>query len=69
MSFFKKLRDKMFKSSDRIAQGLDSIVEGAAPEGMPDASAAPSARETGPAPAKPPGACWTMPCWNAWKTC
>jgi fused signal recognition particle receptor len=53
MSFFKKLRDKMFKSSDRIAQGLDSIVEGAAPEGMPDASAAPSARETGPAPAKP----------------
>ena len=53
MSFFKKLRDKMFKSSDRIAQGLDSIVEGAAPEGMPDASAAPSARETGPAPVKP----------------
>ena len=53
MSFFKKLRDKMFKSSDRIAQGLDSIVEGAVPEGMPDASAAPSARETGPAPATP----------------
>ena len=53
MSFFKKLRDKMFKSSDRIAQGLDSIVEGAVPEGMPDASLAPSARETGPVPAKP----------------
>jgi fused signal recognition particle receptor len=53
MSFFKKLRDKMFKSSDRIAQGLDSIVEGAVPEGMPDASLAPSARETGPAPATP----------------
>jgi fused signal recognition particle receptor len=53
MSFFKKLRDKMFKSSDRIAQGLDSIVEGTVPEGMPDASLAPSARETGPVPAKP----------------
>ena len=31
MSFFKKLRDKMFKSSDRIAQGLDSIVEETSP--------------------------------------
>jgi len=42
MSFFKKLRDRMFKSSDRIAQGLDSIVEQtspAAPE--PDAPAKP----------------------------
>ncbi|MCA3439600.1 MAG: signal recognition particle-docking protein FtsY [Rhodobacter sp.] len=42
MSFFKKLRDRMFKSSDRIAQGLDSIVaetSPAAPE--PDAPAKP----------------------------
>ena len=42
MSFFKKLRDRMFKSSDRIAQGLDSIVEQtspAAPE--PDGPAKP----------------------------
>ncbi|MCA3508722.1 MAG: signal recognition particle-docking protein FtsY [Rhodobacter sp.] len=31
MSFFKKLRDRMFKSSDRIAQGLDSIVEQTSP--------------------------------------
>jgi fused signal recognition particle receptor len=53
MSFFKKLRDKMFKSSDKIAQGLDSIVEGAAPEEIPDASPAPSAREADAAPAKP----------------
>jgi fused signal recognition particle receptor len=42
MSFFKKLRDRMFKSSDRIAQGLDSIVEDTAPD----------AAEPG-APAKP----------------
>ena len=49
MSFFKKLRDKMFKSSDKIAQGLDSIVEDSAP-----AAAAVSAEiETGPVPAKP----------------
>ena len=53
MSFFKKLRDKMFKSSDKIAQGLDSIVENAAPEVIPDTSPAPSVSETGPAPAKP----------------
>ena len=42
MSFFKKLRDRMFKSSDRIARGLDSIVaetSPAAPE--PDGPAKP----------------------------
>ncbi|MFN7598219.1 MAG: signal recognition particle-docking protein FtsY, partial [Cereibacter sp.] len=31
MSFFKKLRDRMFKSSDRIAEGLDSIVAETSP--------------------------------------
>ena len=38
MAFFKKLRDKMFKSSDRIGQGLDSLIE----EG-------PAASDAGPA--------------------
>ena len=38
MSFFKKLRDRMFKSSDRIAQGLDSIVEQTSP-GAPEPEA------------------------------
>ena len=34
MSFFKKLRDKMFRSSDKIGEGLDALVaEGAAAEG------------------------------------
>jgi fused signal recognition particle receptor len=43
MSFFKKLRDRMFKSSDRIAQGLDSIVEESAPGAAePDAAAKPA---------------------------
>jgi fused signal recognition particle receptor len=34
MSFFKKLRDKMFRSSDKIGEGLDALVpaEAAAPE-------------------------------------
>ena len=42
MSFFKKLRDKMFKSSDRIAQGLDSIVEETSPGAAePEAPAKP----------------------------
>lgn len=49
MSFFKKLRDKMFKSSDKIAQGLDSIVEDSAPA----AAAVSVETETGSALAKP----------------
>lgn len=43
MSFFKKLKDRMFRSSDKIGAGLDALVEDAAPT----AAAAP------PEPAKP----------------
>ncbi|MFZ0098054.1 MAG: signal recognition particle receptor subunit alpha, partial [Gemmobacter sp.] len=32
MSFFKKLKDRMFRSSDKIAGSLDALVEDAAPE-------------------------------------
>jgi len=32
MSFFKKLRDRMFRSSDRIGEGLDALVADQAPE-------------------------------------
>ena len=42
MSFFKKLKDRMFKSSDRLDQGLDAIVQ---QDAAPDAGA-----EPGPAP-------------------
>lgn len=51
MSFFKKLKDRMFKSSDKIGSGLDALVaEGQGPEAAPPtpedstppASAAPS---------------------------
>ncbi|MCA3462222.1 MAG: signal recognition particle-docking protein FtsY [Rhodobacter sp.] len=42
MSFFKKLRDRMFKSSDRIAEGLDSIVAETSPGAAePEAPAKP----------------------------
>ncbi len=38
MSFFKKLRDRMFRSSDRIAQGVDSLVTDAEIEAPQSAS-------------------------------
>jgi fused signal recognition particle receptor len=39
MSFFKKLRDKMFRSSDKIAEGLDAIVsEDATAPAKPEAA-------------------------------
>jgi fused signal recognition particle receptor len=35
MSFFKKLKDRMFRSSDRIGEGLEALVTDAAPEAPP----------------------------------
>ena len=62
MSFFKKLKERMFRSSDKIGEGLEALVaetpdraEGAAPE-VPD-RAAPEAVVTvaaSPAPSAPP---------------
>ena len=44
MSFFKKLKDRMFRSSDKIGEGLEALVsEETAPEAAPAASAAPTA--------------------------
>ena len=44
MSFFKKLRDRMFRSSDKLAEGLDALVTE-----TPDSSeAAPAAAEDKP---------------------
>ncbi|NBE08090.1 signal recognition particle-docking protein FtsY [Paragemmobacter ruber] len=48
MSFFKKLRDRMFRSSDKIGEGLEALV-GDAESGGADASS--SASSSGPAPA------------------
>lgn len=44
MSFFKKLRDRMFRSSDKISEGLDALVSEAEPE------AAAAAPEVAPEP-------------------
>jgi fused signal recognition particle receptor len=43
MSFFKKLREKMFRSSDRIGEGLDALVaDEAAPDTAPAEAPSPS---------------------------
>jgi fused signal recognition particle receptor len=57
MSFFKKLRDKMFRSSDKIGEGLDALVAEAEPsEPVADAQAlpAPEPQVETPAAATPP---------------
>jgi fused signal recognition particle receptor len=42
MSFFKKLKDRMFRSSDKIGEGLEALVaEGAEEDAVPQAEAAP----------------------------
>jgi fused signal recognition particle receptor len=48
MSFFKKLRNKMLRSSDKISEGLDALVTDAAPQ----AGAAPQVAKAAPV-AKP----------------
>lgn len=40
MSFFKKLKDRMFRSSDKIGEGLDALV--AEPTATPSTTAAPT---------------------------
>lgn len=52
MSFFKKLRDRMLRSSDKIGEGLDALVSEASED---PAAAAPTAPEASP-PATAPAA-------------
>ena len=61
MSFFKKLKDKLFRSSDKIGEGLDALVgdgDAAQPEvrapAQPVAEAAPAPAAAQPTPATPP---------------
>ena len=37
MAFFKKLKDKLFKSSSRLEEGLEAIVEDGGEEGAAQA--------------------------------
>ncbi len=53
MSFFNKLKNRLFKSSSRLEEGLEAIVEeGAEPEPAPETTPEPAA-ETTPAPTPP----------------
>ncbi|MFZ1479390.1 MAG: signal recognition particle-docking protein FtsY, partial [Paracoccaceae bacterium] len=36
MSFFKKLKDRLFRSSDKISDGLDALVAEGAEDAAPD---------------------------------
>ncbi|MGC9448744.1 signal recognition particle-docking protein FtsY [Cereibacter johrii] len=45
MSFFKKMREKMFRSSDRLSEDLDALVEDKAPEAPPPEPLPEPARE------------------------
>ncbi len=60
MSFFKKLRDKMFRSSDKITDGLDALIEapGPVPEPEPEVDAVPppAAPHIAQTPDAPPAA-------------
>ncbi|MFN7001999.1 MAG: signal recognition particle-docking protein FtsY [Roseinatronobacter sp.] len=48
MSFFTKLKERMFRSSSKLDEGLEALVDEGAPED--DASPAPPQRETAPEP-------------------
>ncbi|WP_114965909.1 signal recognition particle-docking protein FtsY [Alkalilacustris brevis] len=52
MSFFKKLKERMFKSSSRLGEGLDAVVEEGAEKPAPEAAPA-SRTDEAPAPAAP----------------
>ena len=55
MSFFKKLKDKMFRSSDKIGEGLEALVaETDSPAPTPSAPPSPAPAETAPLPAAEP---------------
>ena len=55
MSFLKKLRDKMFRSSDKIGEGLDALVaQGAEGAGGADPELAPTAQLPPEAESAPP---------------
>ena len=55
MSFFKKLKDKMFRSSDKIGEGLEALVaEADSPAPTPSAPPSPAPAETAPLPAAEP---------------
>ena len=74
MAFFQKLKERLFKSSSKIEEGLDAIIDEA------PAAAAPAPRPRRSAEAERPGlvgrllgqeraACSTTPCSRASRSC
>ena len=70
MAFFQKLKERLFKSSSKIEEGLDAILDEApaaarsrsrARRRAPDSSAGSSARKK--------AAFSTTTCWKAWRNC
>ena len=54
MSFFRKLKDKLFKSSSKLEEGLDAIVEDGGVEEEVEVEVAGAAEDEQPVPAAPP---------------
>jgi len=59
MAFFQKLKDRLFKSSSKLGEGLDAIIDEAPAESAPEAVPAPVAmapepKAEAPAPASAP---------------
>ncbi|UWQ18000.1 signal recognition particle-docking protein FtsY [Jannaschia sp. M317] len=61
MSFFKKLKDRLTRSSSKLEEGLDAIVEEAGETALPDPEPTPAPTPQPSAVAPPPPAAVTAP--------
>ena len=74
MAFFQKLKDRLFKSSSRIDEGLDAILEerrraGAGGRGRPAAPAERRRAWSAGCSAPRRAGCSTTPCSKASRSC
>ncbi|TPE53838.1 signal recognition particle-docking protein FtsY [Amaricoccus solimangrovi] len=61
MAFFQKLKDRLFKSSSKIEEGLDAILDEAPAPAEPEPAAAQPAPPSEPAPAEAPAPTTAVP--------
>ena len=74
MAFFQKLKERLFKSSSKLEEGLDAIIEEAPAERGPSRRPCRRRRPRGPGSsagfsARTRGACSTTPCSRASRSC
>ena len=74
MAFFQKLKERLFKSSSKLEEGLDAIIEEAPADPAPAAAPAPEPERSGPGSsagcsARTRAACSTTPCSRASRSC